>query len=396
MTKAKKIRAAGKDGAIVLPESRAGYLELAGPDAYANVQLNLFQRFLANTDQQRNGLSNAIDLWDSVPRYSVSRQAMNKARVNGEFLRKHELTFQHRGKTYTRIVSPARITDEDGQERDYYPSAAEELVEDALRKIATEQQSGYFDRPSFTSGVVFTLYALREELKKRGHARSYYEIVQSLTILSQSIVEIIPHGAGESKIVGPCLPTLAAVSREKLKSDPKARWIVSFHPLVTGSIDEVTYRQFNYHLMMSHTTQLARWLHKQLVLKFTFAEMLKAFEMRYSTIKRDSGLLDEYKRERDAIDKLEEAFAELKDRKVIFSYEREDVTGPRGKKIDSCFVVYPHQDFVNEAKAANRRRQDNEKAVGLGRGSEGFKRPDPVGLGRGSGLKPVGLGRGTR
>lgn len=383
MTKAKS-RAAGKDGSIVLPESRVGYLEPAGPDAYANVQLNLFQRFLANTDQQRDGLSNAIDLWDSVPRYSVSRLAMSKARVNGEFLRKHELTFQHRGKTYTRIVSPARITDEDGQERDYYPSASEELVEDALRKIATEQQSGYFDRQSFTSGVVFTLHALREELKKRGHARSYYEIVQSLTILSQSIVEIIPHGAGEAKIVGPCLPTLAAVSREKLKSDPKARWIVSFHPLVTGSIDEVTYRQFNYHLMMSHTTQLARWLHKQLVLKFTFAEMLKAFEMRYSTVKRDSGLLDEYKRERDAIDKLEEAFAELKDRKVIFNYEREDVTGPRGKKIDSCFIVYPHQDFVSEAKAANRRRQDTEKAVGIGRGSAITKRPDPVGIGRGS------------
>ena len=63
MTKAKKSRAAGKDGAIVLPESRVGYLEPAGPDAYSNVQLNLFQRFLANTDQQRDGLSNAF--WGS-------------------------------------------------------------------------------------------------------------------------------------------------------------------------------------------------------------------------------------------------------------------------------------------------------------------------------------------
>ncbi len=377
---------------MMLQNTRASVLPPSAPTAYENAQLNLFQRFLANTDGQRESLSNAIDLWDSVPRYSISRQAMTKTRVNGEFLRKHELTFQHRGKTYTRIVSPARLTDADGKQRDYYPSASEELVEDALRKIATEQQAGYFDRPNFTSGVVFTLHALRQELKKRGHSRSYYEIVESLTILSQSIVEIIPHGQGEAKIVGPCLPTLAAVSRAQLRSDPKARWIISFHPLVTGSIDQVTYRQFNYHLMMSHSTQLARWLHKQLVLKFTFAELMKTFEMRYSTIKRDSGLLDEYKRERDAMEKVEEAFAELKQRQVILNYEREEVTGPRGKKIDITFIVYPHYDFVRETKAANRRQNDSEKAVGLGRGSD-FRNG---GIGRGSFSNSVGLGRGSR
>ena len=375
-----------------LGDTRAGLRRPVPVFAFENAQLNLFQRFLANTDAQRESLSNAIDLWDSVPRYSISRQAMTKTRVNGEFLRKHELTFQHRGKTYTRIVSPARVTDADGKARDYYPSAAEELVEDALRKIATEQQAGYFDRPAFTSGVVFTLHALRLELKKRGHTRSYYEIVESLTILSQCIVEIIPHGSGEAKIVGPCLPTLAAVSRAQLRSDPKARWIISFHPLVTGSIDQVTYRQFNYHLMMSHSTQLARWLHKQLVLKFTFAEVMKPFDMRYSTIRRDSGLLDEYKRERDGMDKLEEAFAELKERKVIQHYKRDDVTGPRGKKLDIVFTIYPHYDFVTETKAANRRQNDSEQAVGIGRGLA----PKNSGIGRGLGHNPVGIGRGLR
>ena len=37
-------------------------------------------------------------------------------------------------------------------------------------------------------------------------------------------------------------------------------WAVQFHPLVTGSIDKVTYRQFNYDALMKHTSQLARWL----------------------------------------------------------------------------------------------------------------------------------------
>jgi hypothetical protein len=351
---------AAKRGLPAIPRQTmdADLLPPPSGDDFSNKQLSLFQNFLANNDDGRDALSNAIDLWDSVPRYSVSRLAMTKARMNGRFLEKHEMTFEHRDRTYTRTISPARITDADGISRDYYPSASEELVEDALRKIATEQFSGYFDRPNYRSGVSFTLHMLREEMKRRGHARSYQQIVQSLEILSHSVIEIAPHTAGEAKIVAPCLPSLAAVSRAQLQDDPKSRWVVQFHPLVTGAIDNVTYRQFNYRVMMSHTTQLARWLHKQLVLKFTFADLMTRFSMHYSTIKRDSGLLDEYKRERDAIDKLEEAFAELKERAVIMRYEREDVTGPRGKKIDVIFKVFPHHEFVNEAKAANRRKKD--------------------------------------
>ena len=225
---------------------------------FENRQLDLFQRFLCNTDDQHEQLSNAIDLWDSVPRYSVSRQAMTKARIGGQFLKKHSAMFQHRGRMYTRIIYPARVTDLDGQERDYYPSATEELVEHALRKLAIEQQAGYFHKPNYRSSVVFTLYALREEMKKRGHARSYQQLVQALNILSHCVIDIIPLGEGEAQVTSACLASLAAVSRTQLRDDPKAKWAVQFHPLVTGSIDQVTYRQFNYHLMMSHSTQLTR------------------------------------------------------------------------------------------------------------------------------------------
>src|SRR4051812_21123796 len=259
---------------------------------FENHQLNLFQNFLFNKDEERERLSNAIDLWDSIPRYSVSRQSMSKERIQGRFLEKDTATFQYRGRTYTRTIYPARVTDLDGEERDFYPSATEELIEDALRKLAIEQNAGYFDRPNYRSGVVFSLYALRDELKRRGHSRSYQQIVQALNILARSIIEIRCEDRknGEASTQSPFLPSLTAVSRKKLQDDPKASWAVQFHPLVTGSIDKVTYRQFNYHVMMSHSTQLARWLHKQLVLKYTFADLTKPFETRYSTIKRDRNL----------------------------------------------------------------------------------------------------------
>src|SRR3954454_24022265 len=126
---------------------------------FENHQLNLFQTFLCNRAEERERLSNAIDLWDSIPRYSVSRQLMTKERIQGRFLEKDTATFQYRGRTYTRTIYPARVTDLDGEERDVYPSATEELVEDALRKLAIEQNAGYFDRPNYRSGVVFSLYA---------------------------------------------------------------------------------------------------------------------------------------------------------------------------------------------------------------------------------------------
>lgn len=330
---------------------------------FENRQLSLFQSFLCNTGDERDPLSNAIELWDSVPRYSISRQAMTKARINGRFLEKHEASFQHRGRSYKAVIAPARVTDHDGQQRDYYPSANEELVEHALRKLATEQQGGYFDRPNYRSGVVFSLYELRNELKKRGHSRSYQQIVEALDILSGCIIDIIPQGGGEAVGLGRAayLPSLVVVSRSRLASDPKAKWAVQFHPLVTGSIDRLTYRQFNYKLMMSHKTQLARWLHQQLVLKYTFASLSTSFEMRYSTVRRDSGLLEGYGRQRDGVEALAEAFTELRENtddhgnRVLASFERKNVTGLRGKLEDVVFTLWPSAEFVRDAKAGSKR-----------------------------------------
>lgn len=138
--------------------------------------------------------------------------------------------------------------------------------------------------------------------------------------------------------------------------------------------------------MMSHRTQLARWLHKQLVLKYTFASLVNPFETRYSTIKRDSGLLDAYARPRDAIEALEEAFEELKGQQVLSSVTRRDITGLRGKLQDVIFTLVPSIAFIGDTKAASKRsgrRHDREwypKAVGLGR----VWRRKPVGIGRGS------------
>jgi hypothetical protein len=329
---------------------------LPGENEFRNSQLDLFQKFLCNTAAERDQLSNTIDLWDSIPRYSVSRQAMMKMRTADGFLDLYEISFTYKGTHLKAIIQPARLREEDGRTQDYYPSASEELVEDALRKIAAEQDRGFFDKRNYRCGVVFSLYMLREELRRRGHSRSYQEIMKSLHILSGSLIEIRADEGNDAQAFSRTnyLPALAAVSRKKLRDNPEAKWVAQFHPLITQSLDALTYRQFNYHRMMAHTTQLARWLHKQLALKFTFASATSTFDMLYSTIKRDSALVN-YKRERDGIDAVSKALEELRAQDVLLHISRQEIVGARGKIEDVRYTLQPTLEFIREAKAANKR-----------------------------------------
>jgi len=330
-----------------------------GEADFQGKQLDLFRSFLCNGADERDRLSNTFDLWDSVPRYAMSRQQMTKIRKEKGFLSLHQVTFQYRGRSLEVRIQAARIFDEKTRtETDYYPSANEELIEDALRKIAAEQRNAFFDRPNYRSGVVFTLHMLREELKRRGHTRSYQEIVLSLKILARSSIEILTTDGkdGEGFTISSYFSGLSAVSKNKLAEDPQAKWIVQFHPLVTQAIDALTYRQFNYAQMMGHRTQLARWLHKQLSLKFTFASLTTSFEMRYSTIKRDSALLEGYKQERQAVVALDAAWDELKASGVLMKVAKNQIRGGRGKLEDVVYTFMASLNFVSEVKAANKRQ----------------------------------------
>ena len=343
--------------------------DLPEADAFRSGQLDLFQSFLCNTAEEHDRLSNTIELWDSVPKYSISQQAMNKIRTKEGLLPRLDKSFEYKDKKYRIRVTAAIIDTEGETEKAFYPSANEELIEDALRKIAAEQSKGFYDKPDFKSGVVFSIHMLRKELKKRGHARSYQEIVKSLNILSGSHIEILlPDGKGFAKTN--YLPSLAAVSRSKLRDDPGAKWVAHFHPLVTQSIDAISYRQYNYHQMMSHSTQLARWLHKRLSNNYINASYTVPYREWLSSIKRDSGLL-EYNRPNDVVRKFEKVLDELIVNNVLLSFERvEERRGERNKILDTRYAFSPHPDFVKDVKAANKRQKDARSEISQKTGSK--------------------------
>ncbi len=229
------------------------------PEDFSNRQMDLFQNLLCNKVAERDSLSNVFDLWDSIPRYVVSRQQQDKWRKAGAFPQLHNILFHYRGRELKATIQPAWIQADDGTITGYYPSANEELIEDVLRKIATDQDKGYYSQMDQRSGVVFTLYMVRKELEKRGHGRTYKEISLSLEIMARSVIvtSMADGNDGEFTSNSLYLNNLFRVSKIKLAEDPEAKWFADFHPFASRALDDLTYRQFNYARLMSLKSQLA-------------------------------------------------------------------------------------------------------------------------------------------
>ena len=338
---------------------------------FSSRQMDLFHSLLCNTDAERDSLSNVFDLWDSIPRYVVSRQQQDKWRKAGTFPLLHEVPFHYRGRELVATIQPAAIKGKDGVIRTYYPSANEELIEDVLRKISTDQNNGYYDPKERRSGVVFTLHMVRKELEKRGHGRTYKEINLSLEIMSSAVIQTSTMDGKDGDFTSKSLylNNLFRVSKGKLAEDPEAKWFVDFHPFASRALDELTYRQFNYARLMSHKSQLARWLNKVLSLKYLNASFLHPFEMRFSTIMRDSGLLNGYAVFRLAVAAVDSAFEELQGSQPPLlgqKPEKKLIEGPRGKILDAVYTLHPSREFMAEVKAASKRKSissDNTQLV---------------------------------
>jgi hypothetical protein len=337
------------------------------PEDFANPQMDLFRGLLCNTEAERDSLSNVFDLWDSIPRYVVSRQQQEKWRKAGNFPLLHEVVFHYRGRELTATIQPAAVKGRDGIIRSYFPSASEELIEDVLRKIAADQNNGYYDPKARRGGVIFTLHMVRKELERRGHGRTYSEINLSLEIMSSAVIRTSTTDgqAGEFTSKSLYLNNLFRVSKGRLAEDPDAKWFADFHPFASRALDELTYRQFNYARLMSHKNQLARWLNKVLSLKYLNASFLHPFEIRFSTITRDSGLLKGYAVVRLAVAAVDSAFAELHNCQPPLlggPPGKKVVQGARGKIVDVIYTLHPSREFVTEVKGASKRQSIAEKA----------------------------------
>jgi hypothetical protein len=138
-------------------------------------------------------------------------------------------------------------------------------------------------------------------------------------------------------------------------------WMARLPAMVSKSINEVTYRQFNYATLMSLPTALSRWFHKRLSHRYINAGIMHPYQIRYSTIERDSGLLHHSRSSanRKAVDT---ALNELVERNVLLSVSREEQRKGR-EVVEVRYVLNAHPGFVAEVKAANARQREHRQSL---------------------------------
>ena len=311
-------------------------------------QLSLFQTFLPADERY----SNTIDLYDAIPKY-FPKKRLKKERVEGMFLPMLKREFEFKGERFVVKITPAKLETREG-ERDFYPSHREELVEEALRKIASTRLNGIF--LNNIAGVQFTLYELKKELKERGHDIDLRELIDSLKICNLTNISV-QKDDGKAVMQSAIFPTLLIASKEEwLKNPRNTRCYVQFNPLVTHCINQLTYRQFDYIAYMTYRYRLSRWLHKRLCHNYVQAGLMNPYTIKLSTILRDSGTL-EAKENYENVRRIDEALDELKEKKILLSFEKDIVRGKRNCIVDIKYTMLPTVEFIGEIKRANSRAQ---------------------------------------
>ncbi len=333
-----------------MPRKKKEKRELSEFDISKPEQLLLFE--LKDYPAERQ-LSNSIAFYDAIPKYvwgKSNRQA-------GKFLDSIERDFEVSGEKYSVTIRPARVPDTDGVEKDYFPGAREEFVEDALRRITCEGSGLFMDAEM---GSLFTLYQIREELKRTGHTYSIVEIRQALEICAGTQLKITRTDESEDEytLAFPLFETLVLHSKKEHQKRGRAdaKGFVRFNPLVTKSIMKKTFRLYHYEkaMQLGHNT-LARHLLKRLCRAYTFAAESKPYSLFLTTLFRDSGMA--FTNIRDMRQKADKALKVLVEQEVLSRYEAEAKKEGR-KNIDWRLILYPHKKFVSLSIYANKRQNE--------------------------------------
>lgn len=332
-------------------------------------QYDLFTEFYGDGEY-----SNTAELWDAMPKNAVTARRQSAMRDANGRLPMFEHSFTHASKAYRIELLPALIREEDGSVRDYYPSMDEELVEEVLRKFFADARFGQHDAQEAESWVRFTLSMVRKELKAKGRTRSINEIKRSLEIMSRCTINLYVGTSKEPAFSGSIFSDVLRVTRQAYIEDGKSMWAARLPVLLSTGVNQATYRQFNYGVLMALEGQLARYLHKRLSHRFTNAGTLQTYRIRFSTLQQDSGLLTR-KRISENVKTVDAALDELVAAGVLMRWTKEEERGARNHLQDATYTFYPSQTFIAEMRAMNKRHEMIDVELG--------KRERPKRLGSG-------------
>lgn len=318
-----------------------------------SVQYDLFTSFLANDESE---VSNALEFWDEIPKYLLTANQQKKLLTDDGLAQTFEWKYVYRSKPCIVRIQPALIRQENGQDKAFFPSVTEELVEEALKKFLTDQQYGIHAPDKSESWVKFTLGMLYRELKVRGRARNRDQIKHAIAVLSRCVLTL--YQDKKEVYSGPILSELVTVNRDEYLADTDSQHAARLPVFLSTGINRLEYRQFNYTRLMKFNEQLTRWLYRRLVHRYSYASMLDTYHFMFSDVKQSSGLLRQTK-ESDNRRKILSALDELVNNDVLLKgYITEESKDGR-KVVDVKYTITAAPEFVKEQKAANKRARNN-------------------------------------
>jgi hypothetical protein len=316
-----------------------------------SLQLDLWSQFVANDASE---VSNTVEIWESIPKYFFTPAQIKKLRTSAGHADPVKWNYEHNGNFFTVKIQPALIEQDNGSYLAYFPSVTEELVEEALKKILTLQNSVIHDVQNEETWVIFTLSMVHRELKERGRSRDRNQIKHAIEVMSKCVITL--YKDGKDIWTGSILQDLVTVGREEYLADTDSHHRARLPLFISHAINRLAYRQFNYDRLMACDEQLSRWLYKQLIHRYRQASFMNDYHFMYSSVERDSGLLQQG-RGIENRNKMLSALDELVARRVLDKYEVEQ--RKQGRVVsDVKYTVRPASEFIAEQKAANKRASD--------------------------------------
>ena len=313
-------------------------------------QLELFQ---IESIQSKDDYSHTVEMYDIMPKYYFGSQKRIKSEQL-EGLPNLNREFRNNDKEYKLTIAPASLNDEKtGKTVHYYPTQREELVEDAIRRLATQNRGLFLDDEA---GVQFTLYEVAKELKRIGHGYSIAQIKQAIEVCSNVRIQITAKSGNEISATTAIFPFVGMESKKE--GAERNRVVVMFHPLVTKSIKNGTYRLINYRKAMSYKIALSRWIHKRMSYNFTQASPKIPYPLLMSTIIRDSGMKS-YSKSSENIRQICKSLDEMISLDVLERYEVEKRWNGRTIE-EALFTLYVSESFKKDAIKASKIAQSQK------------------------------------
>lgn len=236
-----------------------------------------------------------------------------------------------------------------------YPSYFEQLVEDAIRKLAVEQGAFLNDGQV---GCRFSISQVRKLLSETGHQCKHADVVEAINILNGSQLEyglVDPDGKGRASGRSTYFPTIYIRTRDEGIEDGEFDSVVQFHELVNASIREKTFRNYDFITCMKYRLPLSNYMHKRISMRFRQAATGSPYSFHLKKMIEDGGFNVGATIAKN-VEAMKKSLQELIEAKVIEKFEYALIADPNDKRrsIDASFHVYVTAEFERQVITINR------------------------------------------